>query len=725
MPPIDLIERTKSQSRTVLNEAESKLLLASYGVPVVEEILAYTPVEAVENARMIGFPVVLKGVGTALIHKTERGVVRTGLINAEEVRQAAIKIEEAAGTDLEGWLVQPQINGPREFIAGMFQDDQFGPVIMFGLGGVFTEALGDVVFRVTPLDEIQANQMLDQIRSRNLLNAFRGEPAVNREGLIATLMGLSRLCEEHPDVTEVDINPLLITPKGQPIAVDALVVLGEAKTRAPLKPAQDPSAVLSLFHPKSIAFIGATSQFRKWGQLLFTNVIAGGYEGDVYLVNPNADAIAGRPVYKSVVDIPGPVDLAVVTVPAAKVFNLLPEFRAKGISGMILISSGFGETGPEGRRLEEGLVAEARKNGILILGPNTMGICNPHQKFYCMGSPVRPKPGSTTFISQSGNLGAQLLFYAEQQGIGIRAFVGSGNEIMLTVEDALDTFAKDNLTGTILLYIESLKNGRRFFESARRVGREKPIVVLKGGRTQAGGRAAASHTGALASNIRVFEAACLQAGILLVNQPMDLMDLSAGFSSLPLPRGRRVAIMTMFGGWGVILADLCQEYGLEVPELPSELIDRINHWLPSFWSHSNPVDLVFDSDPGVPLKILKELLKWNGCDTVVFIGIIGRASVLSRVIESTVLTDPEADRVYLDSIKKNLIDYDSYLINQIVSLMEEFGKPVVGVSMITDEHKRTVLDDGGRRYKGVFFQTPERAIKALAKMCDYRDWLNR
>ena len=157
--------------------------------------------------------------------------------------------------------------------------------------------------------------------------------------------------------------------------------------------------------------------------------------------------------------------------------------------------------------------------------------------------------------------------FAERQGVGVRAFAGSGNEAMLTIEDAMDYFEKDDLTNTILLYIESVKNGRRFLESARRVTRKKPIIVIKGGRSQAGDRAAASHTGALASNIRVFEAACRQAGIVEVKQSMTLLDLSAAFSSLPLPRGRRVAIMTFGGGWGVLTADLCYVRGLEVPKL--------------------------------------------------------------------------------------------------------------------------------------------------------------
>ena len=487
----------------------------------------------------------------------------------------------------------------------------------------------------------------------------------------------------------------------------------------------EPARTGSLFYPKSVAFVGASSRFDKWGHMLFTNVLAGGYKGRIYLVNPKSKTIAGRPVYRSVTDIPDPVDLAVVTVPAAHVLKLLPEFKAKGIRNMVLITAGFGETGPEGKDLEKRLVDEARANDILILGPNTMGFCNPHHLFHCLGSHARPKPGSTAFISQSGNMGVQLLSFAEQQGIGIRAFAGSGNEAMLTIEDTLDAFVRDEYTNTVLLYIESVKNGRRFYESARKVGGIKPVVVLKGGRTEAGKQAAASHTGALASNIRVFDAACRQAGIILADQPMDLLDLSASFSSLPLPKGPRVAIMTLGGGWGVVTADLCNHYGLKVPPLSEGIIGRIDRLLPPFWSRANPVDLVGDTDPEVPIKVMSELLKWDGCDAVINLGIWGRRYSFERLAEATLENDPEADPGAVRQIVKTISDFEDQYVKRLTLLMEEVGKPIIGVSLVTGELDQTVIDVEGSKYKGIFFPSPERAVKALAEMCQYWGWLER
>ena len=719
----EIIGKARAENRSTLTEAESKILLAEYGVPVVTELTASSPEEASALAGQLGFPVVVKGLGAKLTHKTERGLVRLNLQDAEAVRVAASEIARAAGDDLEGWLVQPQISGRREFVAGLFRDRQFGPVIMFGLGGIFTEVLADVAFRVAPVSEGQAVSMLDELRASRLLMDFRGEKAADRALLVKALMGLSRLALEHPEVAEVDINPLLAGPDGRVAAVDALVVLGADAEASQTPPAADVAEVGAMFYPKSVAFVGASSQFRKWGHMLFTNVAAGDYEGTIHLVNSKGGVIADRPVYRSVNDIPGEVDLAVVTIPAAGVIGLLPELEAKDIRHVILISSGFAETGTEGRRLQEELAAEARKRGILILGPNTMGICNPYHHFFCLGSYARPKAGPTAFVSQSGNMGVQLLSFAERQGIGIRAFAGSGNEAMVTIEDALDTFAVDSLTKTVLLYVESVKNGRRFFESASRVSRRKPVVVLKGGRSSAGSKAAASHTGALAADNRVFNAACLQAGIVLADQPMDLLDLSAAFSSLPLPRGNRVAIMTLGGGWGVVTADLCYEAGLVLPDLPDNIIGYIDPLLPPFWSKANPVDLVGDTDPTVPARVMEELMKWDGCDAVINLGIVGRRVGLKRIIESTLKVDPGADRDYLDMIMVALTQFESDYVAGLVSLMEKYHKPVLGVSLMSGEDDKTVIDLDGSEYKGVYFPTPERAVKVLGAMSRYRRWL--
>jgi acyl-CoA synthetase (NDP forming) len=651
--------------------------------------------------------------------------VQLNLSNAGAVETAVAEITAAASQDLDGFSIQPHIKGRRELVAGLFKDHQFGPVIMFGTGGVFTEAFSDVCFRLAPLSEMDAFEMLDEIQGKALLGEFRGEAAVKRDQLIQSLLALSRIGEEHPDVAEIDINPLLVTPNGRVVALDALVVREQIPPQSQFLPPVSPDAIGSLFYPKSVAIVGASAQIGKWGHSLVTNTISGGFKGGIYPVNPAGGELAGLTVYRSIAEIPDKIGLAVVTIPAEKVIDLVPQFQAKGVRNMLLITSGFGETGESGKRMEQDLVKAAHKAGILVLGPNTMGICNPHINMYCAGSPVMPRPGSTAMVAQSGNMGIQLLAFAEQQGIGIRAFCGSGNEAMMTIEDYLDGFEVDTLTRTVILYVESVKNGRRFFESASRVGRKKPIVLLKGGRSSAGSRAAASHTGAMTSDIKIFDSVCRQAGIVSADKPMDLLDLAAAFSSLPLPKGNRAAIMTLGGGWGVVTADLCAEFGLEVPELSEQLIARMDQMLPSYWSRSNPIDLVGERDPTVPMTVLEELVKWDGCDAVINLGILGRRIMVKRFGESVLKANSGYTADFINQINDKFLEFEDAYIKHIVGLMDQYKKPILGVSLLPDEKNQTLYRVENSSFKGVFYPTPERAVKAFSKMVDYNRFLNR
>lgn len=715
----------RNKNKTGLNEAEAKALLREFGVPVVPEAVVKDAQEAIGAAGELGYPLVIKGLGSRMAHKTERGLVRLNLNNARDIHEALEAITAAAPEDLEGFLVQPQIQGKRELVAGLFRDPQFGPVVMFGIGGVFTEALADVSFRVAPITETDAAEMLTEIRAAAILGKYRGEEAINREQIIQILSGLSRIGIELPEIAEIDINPLLASSDGRLRAVDALVVPGQVAVDRPLQPAVAPDAIFAIFHPKSIAFIGASPQMGKWGHMLVVNTISGGYEGNIFLVNHKAERIAGRKVYRSVLDIAEPVDLAVVTIPAAGVLDLIPQLKQKGIRNMLLITSGFGETGPAGKELEAKLVRTARDAGILILGPNTMGICNPHIHFFCTSFPAKPKAGLTTMVSQSGNMGVQLLAFAEQQGIGIRGFCGSGNEAMMTIEDYLEGLEVDSLTRTVMLYVESVKNGRRFFESACRVGKKKPIVLLKGGQSQAGSRAAASHTGALTSDSRVFDAVCRQTGIVKVDQPMELLDLGAAFSSLPLPGGNRAAIVTLGGGWGVVTADLCAQFGLRVPELSDNIIREIDKMLPPYWSRSNPIDLVGERDPSLPGAVLELLLKWDGCDAVINLGTIGRQQVLKSHGEAVLKSDPTYSPEFIKKINRDFKKFEEDYIAKIIELMGKYNKPVFGVSMLPDEKHQTVYPHKKQTLKAVFFPTPERAVGAFAKMVQYHRFLTR
>ncbi len=721
---MDLKKFLNSSGPVSLNEHQAKQLLQQYGIPVVDEHLVSDPEQAVQAARILKYPVVLKGVGSRLLHKSDMGLVYLHLNDDQAVHQAALEIRQKAGDLLDGLLVQPYIQGQRELMSGLFRDPQFGPVVLLGLGGVLAEALDDAVMAIVPLTRSDAMQMIAQIKAQKLLSAFRGEKAVDPEALVQVLLGLSNLALDHGEVAEVDINPLRITPQGSLCAVDALVVLNPSETEPAYPASVSPESIGRLFSPRSIAFVGASSQLGKWGHMLPVNTIGGGYQGKVYLVNTKGGTIMGRPVYPSLDRIPEPVDLVVVTIPAEKVIDLLPQCRIKDIRYMVLVTSGFGETGSDGKKLEQELKAAAREAGVLVLGPNTMGIANPHINLYCTGSTVTPLAGGTAMVSQSGNMGTQLLAFAEQQGIGIRGFSGSGNEAMITMEDYLEGFEVDKLTHTVILYVESLKNSRRFLRSARRISRRKPVVLLKGGQTSIGKKAAASHTGALMSDTRVFNAMCRQSGIIKVEKPMELLDLAAAFSSLPLPKGPRVAIMTLGGGWGVVTADLCQSYNLQVPDLDSWIIQALDKLLPPYWSRANPVDLVGDQDPEMPVKSLETLISWDGCDAVINLGILGRRIFLQRLTQAALQSDPNVDQPFLVQMQAVLNEFEQNYIRHITMLMEKYQKPVIGVHLLTDGQDKTLYRVPGSKYKGVFYQTPERAVYALSKLVAYRNYLD-
>ena len=720
-----ILERAKTQKLSALDEVDSKSILRPFNIPCVQDIEVHDLGQLKEIVQRIGFPLVLKGVGSHITHKSELGLVCTNLNTLEAVEQAFKDINSKRDFGVERIIVQPHIKGSREFVAGIFRDPDFGPVVMFGLGGIYTEALKDVSLKLCPLTQQDALDLIEEIRAKELLLDFRGERAVDKKQLVDILIALSKIAMEFEDIKEIDINPLVVTSDGKPIAVDCLIGLDIDKETRKYPDPVLPSRLEKFFCPKSVVFIGASAKLGKWGHLLPTNVLSGGYKGDVYFVNYKGGKVLGREVYTRVSDLPENIDLAVVTIPAKFVLDLIPELAEKNIRHMLLIASGFGETGDEGKKRQAQLVETAKKYGVVIIGPNTMGLCNPHADFHCIGTLVQPRPGSTAMVSQSGNMGVQLLSFADQQGIGIRGFCGSGNEAMVCIEDYLEAFSKDELTGTVMLYVESVKNGNRFFDVAKKLSKNKPIILLKGGETEAGIKAATTHTGAMASNVRVFNAMCKQAGILKVDAPTDLLDLAASFSSLPLPKGNKVVIITLGGGWGVITADLCAKYGLELAELPKELIEFIDEFLPDFWSRTNPIDLVGKWEIEIPKRILEKVLKWDGCDAVINLGILGRKYFMEKYTSSIERSDPSYTREFLDQVRNMVGKFEQDFIEVTVEMMGEYKKPIFGVRLNTGPDDKTIYEVKDAPYKGVCYNSPEDAVKACARMYEYFMWTHK
>ena len=355
------------------------------------------------------------------------------------------------------------------------------------------------------------------------------------------------------------------------------------------------AAVRHLLVPRSVAVVGASRQRGSIGAELFHNLLTTGFKGPVYPVNPAATKIEDLPAFATVLDIPGEVELAVVTVPAAAVLDIARQCAAKGVRGLVVISAGFGEAGPEGAELQRQLLDVCRQAGMRLVGPNCMGVINtaPEVSLDATFAPDKPVQGRIGFLSQSGGLGIAVMARAQALGSGISSFVSVGNKADLSGNDFIQYWEADGATDLIMLYLESFGNPRKFALIARRVSRKKPILAVKGGRSPAGNRATSSHTGALlsASDITV-DALFQQAGVIRTDTLAELFDAALLLGSQPLPAGNRVAILTNAGGPAILCADACEANGLVVPALPDGVREQLAAFLPGAGSTANPVDML-------------------------------------------------------------------------------------------------------------------------------------
>ena len=359
------------------------------------------------------------------------------------------------------------------------------------------------------------------------------------------------------------------------------------------------ASLLPLFFPRSVAVIGASSSRDSIGGKLFANLMSGGFSGPIYPVNHKAKVINSVRAYSTIGEVPDHVDLAFVVVPQRAVLTVAKECAAAGVRGIVVISAGFSEVGPEGAALESELLEVIRESGMRMVGPNCMGLLNTAPSVSLNGTfaPVFPPPGNVAMSSQSGALGIAILDYAAKNSIGISQFVSVGNRADVSGNDLILAWEDDPQTDVITLYLESFGNPTKFSRIARRIGRKKPIIAVKSGRSQAGSRAASSHTGALASAEVAVQALFRQAGVIRVDTIEELFDAANLLANQPVPRGPRVGIVTNAGGPGILAADALEANGLKLPELSSPLQDAIAESLPAEASTRNPVDLIASGGP--------------------------------------------------------------------------------------------------------------------------------
>jgi acetyl coenzyme A synthetase (ADP forming)-like protein len=405
------------------------------------------------------------------------------------------------------------------------------------------------------------------------------------------------------------------------------------------------AAVAAMRHflmPQSVAVIGASRSRGTIGGEVFHNLIAGGFNGPVYPVNPKAEVVHSVVAYPSVRDIPGPVELAVIVVPAAYALDIARECGEKGVRSLVVISSGFAETGEEGRARQLELLGLCREFGMRMVGPNCMGVMNmaPSVSLNATFGPMVPPPGRVAFSSQSGALGLAVIDYANALGLGISSFVSVGNKADISGNDLLQYWEADEDTDVILLYLESFGNPRKFARITRRIGKTKPIIAVKSGRSAAGVRATSSHTGALiaASDVTV-DALFTQAGVIRTDTLAELFDVASLLANQPPPAGNRVGIITNAGGLGILCADACEADGLSVVAFPDRVRSRLSEFLPAEASLANPLDMIASASAEDYGRAIAVIANEGGVDALVVIFVpplLTRAEDVARAIRTAV-----------------------------------------------------------------------------------------
>ena len=473
----------------------------------------------------------------------------------------------------------------------------------------------------------------------------------------------------------------------------------------------------SLFHPQAVAFIGASNKPRKWGSIILNNMKIGGFTGRIYPVNPTELEVQGLRAYARVADLPESPDLAVIVVPPQAVPGVVDECVAKGVRAGIVITAGFAEVGGEGESLQEEMVKKARQGGMILVGPNCNGIMRPGAKLYIAMPPVFPPPGPMAVVAQSGNVATSIALRVMKMGFGCSCFISSGNEADLHCEDYFAFLADDPETKVILSYVEGFREGTRFFDVARQVTRKKPIIMLKAGGTDAGAKAAQSHTASMAGSDAAFDGVCGQAGVIRSRDMDEMVKIAASFISAPLPRGRMVGIVTAGGGWGVLAADACVRAGLEVAALSRETIAELDGFLPTWWNRGNPVDLVAGLRQDDLGKSLEVLLKSPEVDAVILLGIM---PALPFEPLPPVLTPEIIERRTESTVRLIGEVYD-----QFMGLASFHGKPVIVASelpfAIGDLEDRMILMLGKKGY--VCYPGPEDGALVMAHLLRYARYL--
>lgn len=473
-----------------------------------------------------------------------------------------------------------------------------------------------------------------------------------------------------------------------------------------------------LFDPKSVAVIGASNQLFKWGYDVAARVLDSPGSRKIYLINKKSPEILGVKAYKSIRDIPEPVEFAVIVIPFPGVPEVMRECVNKKVKVALVITAGMGEAGEKGAQMQAEVVEIAKRGGIRFVGPNCMGHFNTEADF----STIRPgfslKKGAIGLISQSGGFLLEIVQAGLEAGMGFSKVVSTGNEADLHFEDFLEYLGQDEQTRVIVGYVEGLREGRRFLELAREITPRKPIVILKVGRSPHGARAAKSHTSALSGDDALYATALKQAGVIRVDEIHEIFDVAAALLRQPRPRGKRVGILSSGGGHAVMTTDACQRAGLQIANLSPATIEKLNQVLPDRWPHANPVDTV--AAGFVTYQALWPLVEDENVDAILSVGSIGMVSSWRGWLPSDVL---KSDAQRMEELLEVVVQDELKNIDRAVEFMDKSQKPLIICSIFNEALRKSEALRKLHENGILIYPTPERAAKVLAHLVNYSQYL--
>jgi len=594
----NIVDSSKGNPK-VITEDSSKEILGEYGIKVPHYALVTNADEAVQKSKEIGFPLVAKIVSADILHKTDVGGVKVGLNSEAEVKKAFddmyFRLKEKF--DVKGVLLEKMVPNGVELIIGLQNDSQFGPSIMVGLGGIYTELFKDVSFRVLPITKNDASKMLDSLKGKQILKGFRGSKPINIDLLSEAIVNIGSLGVDLAGKYEsIDFNPVVLYPDGY-FVVDAKIILREKSSDDAISKAVPDSSHMELFfNANSVALIGASPEPGKIGNSVMESLAKHDYKGKVYPVNAKGySEIMGVKAFKNLLDIKDPIDVVIVTVDLKFVPDLLTECGKKNIHNMVIISGGGKELGGERAAIEKRIQDLSRELKIRIIGPNCIGIFNGENRLDCAFQGhlrmLRPKQGNVAFLSQSGTVG--IAFMETSDAFGLSKMISYGNRSDVDEADMIHYLAQDPNTNVIGLYVEGLGDGRKFMNAAKDVIKQyqKPIVVFKNGRSMKGAKQAASHTGSLGGSFAVISGAFEQTGIISLDSYEELTSALKALTWQPVPKGNRIAMVTNGAGPIISAIDNFERLNLEMAQLSDQTIKSFKEHYPATFVIGNPCDV--------------------------------------------------------------------------------------------------------------------------------------